>query len=218
MTPRRPTTDDPTQRAANALRGPLRLLAMLELATALLLAGLVVAAWSHAPPPRGIVATASGRLLSNRPLDRPLPQARVVYLALRAAKAVSTYDYQNYAFQIGTAESMFTPTSWSTFLTHLEHSGILNDVVQNREVVTLNITGAPSVPKEGLTSSGAYGWMVRFPATLHQDRNLLTAAGVPAPPVTHDGIMTVYVVRVPESERPSGLAIDAIDWQPGAVR
>lgn len=182
--------------------------------TGINLAGVLMAfvalmlAWGHTPAPEYIPLNATGQLLPSLPVSKPVPDSRVVAFALRAIRAVNTYDYVSWRDQINAAAPLFAPDAWNNYLKTLSHAGTLQAVVARRMVVSVTMTGAPDILQAGHTPNGAYAWRVRIPVDIHYDANDINAMGERGRGNDQRGDVILVIERVPFGVDAQGLAIE----------
>lgn len=155
--------------------------------------------WSKRPEARYFLTTYEGRLTEVTPLDRPIDADRVVLnWAVKGVVQAYTFNFANYRSELTQARANFTETGWRGFEKALKDSGNLDAVIGNKYVATAVPKEAPVLVDRGLVD-GVAAWKVQVPI-------LVTYASA-AQKTEQNLLVDVTVVRVPETQNPSGLGI-----------
>ena len=118
---------------------------------------------THPPEPKYFATSTDGRIMPLVPLDQPnLSQSALLQWANTAAIAAYTYDFVNYREALQAASEYFTPAGWDSFMTALNTSGSLQNVISKKLIVSAVAVGAPVVIQQGLLDS-TYTWKVQMP-------------------------------------------------------
>lgn len=121
------------------------------------------------PKPKYFATTPDGVPIPVIRLDLPLYEDPTVVLNWAARSVVSIYslDYVTWRKTLQDADVYFTPSGYQAFLNALKASTNLEAVKAKRQVVSLEITGAPQLQRQGqLNPSVPYSWDISMPVTL----------------------------------------------------
>jgi intracellular multiplication protein IcmL len=153
------------------------------------------------PPVERYFATdTQGRIMPITPVDRPIGNNSElgVWITNSIAQAY-TFSFANYRQELEAARLNFTPNGWTGFQEALKSSDTLNSVIENKYVLTAAPSGAPVLIDEGHVEGGVYAWKFQVPFVItYQSAIKATSQNL---------LITVVVVRQPETEQPRGLGI-----------
>lgn len=159
-------------------------------------------------PPQYLPITKDGRLLPLIPLGRANVDDGVIgEFALTVFRDLNTYDYLNWQTQILSVQDKFMPDQWSVFMDEFRGSNILNTVKARKMIVVGRPAGAVSIDNQGL-NNGVWTWRVSLPVRIQYIAHVSDSAGRDAS-LGSEGIVTVYIKRVPPTLNPSGYAVYA---------
>lgn len=179
-------------------RTMLTILVVLSVTSAALLFGLL---WSMSRPVQShYFATEGGRVVPIIPSD--LPFVKKEYLLSWASEAVSssfTIDFQNYRKKIQENKRFFTEQGFEEYVSALQTSTRLPQIIENYMVSSAVPEGAPVVVNEGVVN-GIYAWKIRMPVIVSYQ------SGVKSSP-SERLMVSMVVVRVPTYENSSGIGI-----------
>lgn len=151
------------------------------------------------PENRYFLSDVEGRIRDIVPLDRPVESLPVVSAWVASAVSQSlTFSFANYRQEFANARQHFTPEGWAEFERALVDSGLLRIVRENMYVTTAVPTSAPVLSQQGLMN-GRYAWRFQIPMVVTYESA--------AQRMGQNMMVTVTVVRVPETENPRGLGI-----------
>lgn len=151
------------------------------------------------PENRYFLSDTEGRIREIVALDRPVESLPVI--SAWVANAVSqslTFSFANYRQEFAAARQHFTPEGWAEFERALLDSGLLRIVRENMYVATAVPTSAPVLSQQGLMN-GRYAWRFQIPMVVSYESA--------AQRMGQNLMVTVTVVRVPETDNPRGLGI-----------
>jgi intracellular multiplication protein IcmL len=154
-------------------------------------------------PTKILVEDQDGHIVPVIPTNQPITSLSVVenWMA-NAVVAANTYDFSNYRRQLGRAERYFTVAGWNGWLTALKQSSNFQSVLSDKMVVSAIPTSAPVLLSRGIMD-GRYTWVFQLPMSItYQVLNQKTPQNI---------TYIVKVVRVPETNHPSGMAIESIN-------
>jgi Type-IV b secretion system, inner-membrane complex component len=121
------------------------------------------------PKPKYFATTPDGVPIPIVSLDQPLyedPNA-VLNWSARAVIAIYSLDYVNWRKTLQDAEAYFTLTGYQAFLAALQASTNLEAIKAKRQVVSVEIRGAPQLTRQGqLDPTVPYTWDIAMPVTL----------------------------------------------------
>lgn len=152
------------------------------------------------PPPRYFATSPDGQIIPVRPLDEPVyGTADVLAWATNVAITAYSYDYVNYRSDLQALAGSFTSDGWSSFLTALEGSRMLDSVMSQKLVMTAVPTGAPIIKQQGVLN-GRYAWKIAIPM-------LVKLSGS----VTMQQPVQIYLMiqRVSLVNNPKGIAVSS---------
>lgn len=140
-----------------------------------------------------------GRIIEIVALDRPVDSLAVVSgWAAQAVAEALTFSFANYRQEFARVRGNFTAQGWEAFERALLDSGVLRTVRENQYVVTAVPTAAPVLVQQGVLA-GRYGWRFQVP--------LLLSYESASARISQNVLVTVTIVRVPQTEHPRGLGI-----------
>lgn len=153
---------------------------------------------TNPPPPRYFATSPDGQIIPVRPLDEPVyGTADVLAWASNIAITAYSYDYVNYRSDLQALAGSFTGDGWSSFLSALQGSRMLDTVMAQKLVMTAVPTGAPVVKQEGVLN-GRYSWKIAIPMLVK-----LTGGVVIQQPVQ----VYLMIQRVSLVNNPKGIAV-----------
>lgn len=156
-------------------------------------------------PPRYIPVDVENRLIDLVPLNKAnVSNGSASQLVLKAIKSVNTYDYINWKDQLQSAAVYFTPRGWSDYLTQFVATKTIDTVLAQRSIVNVEPTGSPTVVKSQVGSNGVYYWQIDVPVKVSYRSHVDSLSGV----MEQSGVVTAYVIRVPTTQAPEGIAIE----------
>lgn len=172
----------------------------------LLALGLLVATsislYLSKPPPIEFGVANEWRVQAPVPLEQPyLPLPDVLQWVSRVVPDAFDIDFIDYEAQLKVSTGYFTQNGWSIFMDQLNNYVDQMKLVENRQFVNCQPTGAPFLINQGVLS-GRYAWWVQMPV-------LITFSGAvrsPSVPLT----LQILVVRVPTDNNLMGVAIDNV--------
>lgn len=158
--------------------------------------------------PLPIAVTPDGRVFAITPLnlDAPLGPNGVAQWSARVLPSLYKLNFTDYREQIGELETMFTPAGYKGYNAALERMQMVELIKNNNYLVHAAPREAPQVVKTG-ELNGAKMWEVRAPIIVTFDNG--------TNPATQNLVVTAWIVRVPESANPLGLAIQSFSASRG---
>lgn len=152
--------------------------------------------------PLPIAVTPDGRVFSITPLnlDAPLGPNGVAQWSSRVIPSLYKLNFTDFREQIGDLEPMFTTAGYKGYQAALERMQMVDLIKNNNYLVHAAPREAPQVVKTG-ELNGAKMWEVRAPIIVTFDNG--------TNPTTQNLVVTAWIVRVPESANPLGLAIQS---------
>lgn len=156
-------------------------------------------------PPAYIPVNSDNRLIELVPLNKPnVSSGAASQLALKAIQAVNTYDYINWKTQLQGASVYFTPRGWADYLNLFTATKTMDTVLAQRAIVSVEPTGNPTVVQNQVGSNGVYFWQIKIPIKVSYKSHVDSLSGV----MEQRGIVTMYIVRVPTTQAPDGIAVE----------
>ena len=186
------------------------------LATPLAIIALLVALFfiQQKVPPQYVQASADGKLIQSIPLDKPnMDQAGVLNFARQAITKLNQYDYINYKKQIPQAQAYFTAYGWNNYLTQLKKRDTLTTVENQRDIVSVDFTGAATIAKSTVLNLGGgreqYVWVVEQPVNInyigHGPNGSING-------LRQQGVIQMVIIRVPYTDSDRGIAIQVYNF------
>ena len=122
-----------------------------------------------------------------------------------ATRTAYNFDFAHHQQQLQQAKSYFTADAWQQFLKALKTSGLLANVVQNKQVMNSVVSGPPVILSQGVID-GRYTWTLQMPLLLTYN----TANEVEKGHL----LVTLRVSRVPVLSAPKGIQITGFQATP----
>ena len=175
------------------------LLALIATAEALALAGYI---HFHSTVYITVAATPDGRVIEMTPLDDPImSDAALRNWAATAVTEAFTLGHHDWRMRLAAIRHHFTDDGYEGFMTALEESLFLDRLRDNLQVASAVATGAPVITDTHIFD-GAAAWTVEFP--------LLVTFAAGNRTVNQKSLARVLVMRVPLSDRPTGIGIQQL--------
>lgn len=136
-------------------------------------------------------------------LSNPIDQTDMVETWLETALAQTyTFNFANYQTQFAASSKNFTVEGWNNWYKSFQTSGGLDSVVSSKLSVSAIALARPLLQSFPRNDHGVYTWVFQVPLSIsYQQLNTVQSQSY---------LYRVYVVRVPVSQNPAGLAIEAI--------
>ena len=151
---------------------------------------------------RYFITDPSGRVTEIQAINRPIQsQEMVLNWATQAVTKSYSMNFANYAQQLKDIEPSFNDAGWRGYQEALKASGYLDKMLSNQYATTAVPKSAPVVVAQG-DLGGVWAWRLQIP--------LIVSYKSASVSQTQDITVDVVVVRRPETENPSGLAIAQI--------
>ena len=115
----------------------------------------------------------NGRLLRELPLSEPIfSDAEVQRFAIKAAKAVTSFDYLNYRRDLQGARKYFTDKGFDNYIKALDESRNLTTVLDQRLVSRGELVGKVTLKNSQI--GGRHVWFVNVPMNIRYENQALT--------------------------------------------
>ena len=151
------------------------------------------------PEPKIIVTTADNRLIPVQPLSAPVKSSpQVLSWASTAVVKLNSYDFLNYRSQLQEASIYFTAQGWKSYLAAIAISQDLEQIIQNKYVVTCVPTGAPVITEKGLVN-GKFSWKITIPILVKEQSGNRTKERAL--------LINMMIQREPLDNNPQGMGI-----------
>lgn len=141
-----------------------------------------------------------------QPMNAPTyTQAAVLSWATSTASAVMNFGFHNANQRLGAVRNNFTEHGWQAFITALQNSKVLDNIVAKEQVITAAPIGAAVIVHTTVLPDGNKRWIVQIPfmvTTLSGKETTATSR-----------IMTMTITKVPPTRNLAGLGID--NWIEG---
>lgn len=93
----------------------------------------------------------------------PVTHDNVIKWAKSAVLTTFSYGFGNYQTALDNASLYFTPKGWVDYKRALYKSGNLDAVINNKLVVSSQLSGSPRIVKTGINTNGQEIWEVQVP-------------------------------------------------------
>lgn len=153
--------------------------------------------------PEFIEVDQDNRIAKELPLSQPnMSDGEIIGETKKAVRKINTYSYANKSEQLADLEDLFTQEGWTSFTNALAASGNLKAVDAGKNIVRVEFTGLSQIETKRETGVG-FVWKVLTPVKIYyiapntqlsRDR-------------TQEGIVELYWVRVPFTEKKKGIGI-----------
>lgn len=163
-------------------------------------------------PPQYVQLTEDGRIFPIQPLNiANTSDGEIIKFATESIKWVNIYDFKNWKDQLQIQSLRFTPTGWNNYLGTLQSTGLLTTLENQKMVVYPTFTGPTTLVKKGLISKiGRYSWIVDVPVKI----TLANGESGDQNNISYQGVVRVYIVRVPLEISLRGYAIQIYQFDP----
>jgi intracellular multiplication protein IcmL len=180
---------------------PIALLSVLSASVAVFAA---FSLWSIRTPPQYIQVQEDGRLIQEPPLsENSVSQGLLSDFAIKAIRALNTYDYINWRQQIQAASDFFSPRGWDGYIKAFEDVRTIDAVTKRKMVVSVEPTGPVTFSRQGKVATGEYAWRLEVPVKVTYTPHDSDSAS----PNVQDGTVIMAISRIPVSISPRGYAI-----------
>lgn len=151
---------------------------------------------------RYFVTDPSGGIREIQTLNRPIQsQELVLNWATRSITKAYSMNFANYSQQLKDIEPNFNDAGWRGFQEALKSTGYLDKMIANQYSTSAVPKSAPVVVAQG-EFNGVWAWRLQLPIIVSYKSASVSQ--------TQEITVDVVVVRRPETENPSGLAIAQI--------
>lgn len=151
---------------------------------------------------RYFVTDPAGRITEISAINRPIQsQEMVLNWATQSISKAYSMNFANYAQQLKDIEPSFNDAGWRGYQEALKTSGYLDKMLANQYATSAVPKSAPVVVAQG-DLNGVWAWRLQIP--------LIVSYKSASVSQTQEITVDVVVVRRPETENPSGLAIAQI--------
>jgi len=158
------------------------------------------------PEPRYFAASTDFQIVEMTPLDQPLiSQQELLNWAGMVASGVFTLDFQHWKEKLMNLRPHFTQEAFKTLVRSLKEQGGLDDIVNNRLVVSAVMEKAPVITNQGILK-GKFCWQIQVPL-------VITFENSEGPVRTLHLIGNLLVQREDTTVAPKGLAVSQIVYK-----
>lgn len=148
---------------------------------------------------RYIAVTESGQTMQMTGLLEPnINTEFLAQWAALAASDVMTFGFNDIDARFAVSRKYFTAEGWDSFREAMAKSGFLRDITTYQQIVTA-IPTTPPIEKMSGMDAGKFTWVMEVPLAV-----TIRAGGQVA---RRSARVTMYIVRVPTSENPTGIGI-----------
>jgi len=113
--------------------------------------------------PEYLTLDAARRVLNAPPVSQPIPDTQVLAFSKRAIRILNTYNYAAWKDQIAAAAPLFSGSGWNGYMAQLEVNDTIKAVIARRMVVSVALTGPPTIVQHGHLPNGSFAWRVKVP-------------------------------------------------------
>ena len=152
---------------------------------------------------RYILANTDGRITTLVALSQPnMRDNDVANWMTTALTQIFSFDFVRYKSQLQDSRQYFTAHGWDTFQTQLQESHLLPIVIDNKYILTIKPTGAPTLISSG-SVGGVFAWRYSIPMVLN------FSSSNPGDSIRDQSVnVTATITRTPEIVQQSGIGID----------
>lgn len=156
-------------------------------------------------PPKYVPVSETGVVVQPVPLNKPnQDNGTVAEYALKAIRAVNTYDYINWRDQLQNASVYFTPDGWGDYVKQFGAVDTIKAVQDRRMIVSVQPTGEVKVVRQAVAENGTYVWVLEAPIEITYTAHTSSLSGG----TTQRGLVTLYIIRQPTTVNPKGIGIE----------
>jgi intracellular multiplication protein IcmL len=140
-------------------------------------------------------------LIPMTPLSQPIINSQALLIwSSEAATAAYTYDAANYQAQFAVViNKYFTKKGGQAFMSALQNSGSISNLLSKKLVVTSVVNGSPLILKQGILL-GKESWRIQVPVLVdYQSASEIQTASY---------IITMLIVRTNPADNPQGIGIE----------
>ncbi len=173
----------------------------------ILLLGFVFYQRSTYPAPRYFATTADGIPIPIIPLDQALQSPEfVLNWASDAVVKIYALDFVSFRRSLQSSQAYFTWKGHVDFMLALKASTNLDAVQAKKQVVSVAVTGNPSLVDQGL-AKGIYYWQITLPLTFTYQNSANEV-------ITQKGVAAMRIERASTLQHSEGIAIAQLIFQP----
>lgn len=182
----------------DSYRGVMRWLVLMILLCAILTAIATWMLYDRKQPPYYAAAT-TGTVVRMHALSEPVISTDfVVEWSALTARLVYNLAFEKYQTQLARAKPRFTDEGWQKMVSALQSSGLLENLVNNRLIISSVVSQTPVILVREILH-GRFTWRVQMPL-------LVTYTGASSS-VQRTLIVTMDVQRVPTFNAPQGIQV-----------
>lgn len=144
-------------------------------------------------------AMTTGEVIRMHALSEPVvTNAFIIQWSALTARSIYNLNFSSYQQQLAEIQDRFTPEGWAKMMGALKSSGIIDDLVGSRLIISSVVSGPPVVLSP-LSLHGRYTWPVQM--------KLLVTYTSASQQVQRNIIVTMDVQRVPTLDASQGIQI-----------
>ena len=165
----------------------------------MILSGMLVYLAAHPENPKYFAISSDGKLTPLDSLNEPnISPSALLQWANTAAIASYTYNFVNYKQALQAASEFYTPEGWDAFMTALNNTNNLPQVISKKLLVSAVATGAPVILQQGLLND-SYSWRVSMPMLVtYQSASQFSQQSI---------VLTMLITRIPTLISARGIGI-----------
>lgn len=190
----------------NNYRRTMKILLFMVMVCAVLSAVLAWMSYDKKQPPYYASMT-TGKIVEMHALSEPVvTNDFVLQWSELAARLVYNLGFATYQQQLAKIEPYFTSDGWTKMMTALKTSGLLDNLVDNRLVISSVVTGPPVILAR-MVIDGRFTWRIQM--------RLLVTYTSASETRQNTFLITMNVQRVPTLNTPQGIQI--INFEVGSA-
>lgn len=165
------------------------------------IAGMLFYQFATRPAPKYFSASDDGRIMPLYPLSDAgvITTAELLQWAQSTAISAYSFNYVNYQEILQQLQNQFTAEGWQSYESNLRNYQVLENLTQNKFVVSAQATAAPRVIDKDVIN-GVYVWKIEMPIVVNFINSVQKSS------YDFDVLMLVSRVQV-SVDNPKGVAI-----------
>lgn len=182
----------------DAYRRTIKWVSIMAIVCAILTTILVWMTYDPKQPPY-YAAMTTGEVVRLHALSEPVVTSDfVVQWSALTTRLIYNLNFSTYTQQLAQVQDRFTPEGWDKMMAALKSSGLIDDVVNNKLIITSVVTGPPIILGR-LIIHGRFTWRVQM--------KLLVTYTSASTATQRSMIVTMNVQRVPTLDAANGIQV-----------
>lgn len=155
------------------------------------------------PKPAYFAVSSDLRVVQLTPLNEPLVEDQgIIDWSAKVVESTMGFDFVHWKSTLESVRGDYTPNAFNQFVGRLKSTGILQNVLDRRLVLSAAPISSPIIVNKG-PLGGSYAWEVKFPMIISYQSN----QGVTS---SNNVTVTLMIKRQNTVEYPRGIAIDEL--------